>query len=422
MGSAVISPPVVKAKAISCPNCGGPVELRGFAHTLSVVCPQCLSVLDTSTPEVALLQRIQGQQRIQPTIPLGTRGKFGDTTFEVIGFQIRRVQTPDGSYEWSEYLLFHPYKGFRYLSEYQGHWNFIRVLSIIPEAAGDRVVNFGAKRYRKFDTCQATTVYVLGEFPWQVRVGETVRVEDFVAPPQMLSAETTQMERTWSLGEYWTCTQIWQAFKLPGSAPRASGIFANQPSPSAGKVGSAWRMWLWMMVALVAVMFLTMATASNEKLFEQRYSFAPGGTTEPSFVTSPFEIKGKPSNLEIDIKTNLNNDWAYFNLALINEDTGHTLDFGREVSNYSDEGSPNNDVLLPKLPPGKYSLRVEPEMAPSSRAGVNYDLIVRRDVPTYTWFWIAAVLLLLPPIFTSIRSGRFETARWAESDYAPKGD
>src|SRR5580698_5709810 len=103
---------VVQAKSISCPNCGGPVTLRGFAHSLSVVCPQCMTVLDASTPEVQILQKFQGKTQTQPTIPLGTRGKIGDTQYQVIGFQVRQVSTGDDSYSWDEYLLFNPYKGF----------------------------------------------------------------------------------------------------------------------------------------------------------------------------------------------------------------------------------------------------------------------------------------------------------------------
>ena len=64
------------------------MELRGFAHTLSVVCPGCLTVLDASTPEVQILQKFQGKTQVKPTIPLGTRGKLGDTQLEVIGFQV----------------------------------------------------------------------------------------------------------------------------------------------------------------------------------------------------------------------------------------------------------------------------------------------------------------------------------------------
>src|ERR1700733_7266332 len=109
--------PAVQAKSISCPNCGGPVQLSGFAHTLSVVCPQCKTLLDTYTPEVQILHQFQEKTRTQPTIPLGSRGKLpgklGDTQFHVIGVQVRTVCDGDDSYSWSEYLLFNPFRGFR---------------------------------------------------------------------------------------------------------------------------------------------------------------------------------------------------------------------------------------------------------------------------------------------------------------------
>ena len=50
---------------------------------------------------------------------------------------------------------------------------------------------------------------------------------------------------------------------------------------------------------------------------------------------------------------------------------------------------------------------------------MSYELTIRRDVPTNTFFWIAAVLLLIPPIFITVRAAGFESARWRESDYAP---
>ena len=39
MSSTLVSPPVVKARSLSCPNCGAAVELRGFAHTLTADLP-----------------------------------------------------------------------------------------------------------------------------------------------------------------------------------------------------------------------------------------------------------------------------------------------------------------------------------------------------------------------------------------------
>ena len=43
---------------------------------------------------------------------------------------------------------------------------------------------------------------------------------------------------------------------------------------------------------------------------------------------------------------------------------------------------------------------------------VYYEIVLRHDVATYGWFWLAALLLLIPPIFSTIRAGAFETRRW----------
>jgi hypothetical protein len=38
-------------------------------------------------------------------------------------------------------------------------------------------------------------------------------------------------------------------------------------------------------------------------------------------------------------------------------------------------------------------------------------------VATYGWFWLAALLLLIPPIFVTIRARSFNVRRWSTSDY-----
>jgi hypothetical protein len=420
--------PAVQAKSISCPNCGGPVQLRGFAHTLSVVCPQCLSVLDATTPEVQILQKFQEKTQVKPTIPLGTRGKIGDTQYEVIGFQVRQVDTGNDSYSWDEYLLFNPFKGCRYLTEYNGHWNFVQVQTALPEklqARGKPAMRFGGETYLAFDSMEASTVYVLGEFPWKVQRGDAVVCQDFVKPPAMLSSEATRGEITWSRAEYMTGAQIWQAFKLPGSPPQIYGVFANQPSPYGASVASSWSTWVWLNVALAALVFLFMMLAPGRVAFSDHYAYSQGATSlksDSAFVTPAFQLDGRDSNVELSIHTDLDNNWAYFNFALINDKTGQTFDFGREVSYYHDsdgsDGNRNNSVIIPTVPSGQYYLRVEPEMATGSPF-MRYELELRRNVPNYGFFGLAALLLLIPPAFTTFRRGSFEAARWRESDYAP---
>jgi len=427
--SAAAPPPQVKS--FNCPNCGAPVQIRGFATTLSVVCGGCHSILDAKDPNFAVLQRFEAAESIQPLIPLGTRGKIRGDPYEAIGFQVRTI-TEDGiDYSWDEYLLFNPYKGFRYLTQYQGHWNDVTVLRTLPEvdSSGARpVAKVLGETFRHFQSAEARTTYVLGEFPWQVRVGETAACNDFVKPPRMLSQETTGAETTWSLGEYITGHQVWQAFQLPGSPPAPIGVYENQPSPFGGSLKEIWLAFGFFLLCLIGVALFFSIFARNEEVFSGSYSFAPKAGQEASFVTDYFELKGRTSNVVLSTHTDLANNWAYFNYALINADTGQAFDFGREVSYYSGsdsdgawtEGSQDDKAVIPAVPSGRYYLRVEPEMD-AHAPGVWYSISVRRDVPSMSYFLIAALLLLVPPVFLTFRSMGFEQARWRDSDHAPAG-
>ena len=97
------------------------------------------------------------------------------------------------------------------------------------------------------------------------------------------------------------------------------------------------------------------------------------------------------SNVEVTVNTDLNNDWAYLSLALINDDSGVAYDFGKEISYYygrdSDgswtEGGRSGSVSVPGIPGGDYYLRVEPEMEKDGRMHtLTYDVIVERGKPS----------------------------------------
>lgn len=418
-----------RVSAFNCANCGAPVSLRSGERAVTVVCIQCLSVIDVRDPQLRILQKFEGAQRYRPLIPLGVRGKLRGGPYEAIGFQVREIVVDGEPYRWSEYLLFNPFKGYRYLTEYDGHWNFVTPLRALPQektVGGKRGAVFLGESFRHFQKATATTVFVMGEFPWRVSVGETAVVDDYISPPRLLSSERTENEVTWSMGEYTQAGDIWKGFQLSGSPPPARGIYANQPSPHAGRAGSIWTAALVLLVALAVLLFATSTGMSRAEVYRGRYAAGPETGGEKSFVTDVFELKGRPSNVEVTIETDVDNDWAYFSFALINEATGQAWDFGREVSYYhgrdSDgawsEGDRNDRVIIPTVPAGRYYLRVEPEREPNKPGTVRYAIRIRRDVPSNAFFWIAAVLLLVPPVFVSLRSRSFEGRRWRESSYA----
>jgi hypothetical protein len=419
-------------KGLNCPNCGAALQIRGFEHTLTVVCPQCLSVLDAKDPNLQVLQKFESKTRIAPLIPLGSRGLWHGTVYETIGYQQRSTEAGGTVYSWGEYLLFNPYKGFRYFTEYNGHWNDVRTLRALPQpgfAIGRKPhVNFAGTSYTHFATAQASTTYVLGEFPWQIRRGESVAAKDYVAPPKILSSEATPSETVWSIGEYVSGAEVWQAFKLPGAPPRPLGVYLNQPNPLVEKSKGLWRLYRIFLLIAFALLLAGYVFSGNQEVFRQHYAFAAGVQPEASFVTPAFDLKGRTTNVEISTKTDLANNWTYFNFALINEETGQAYDFGREVSYYTgrdsdgswSEGAPSDTATISAVPAGRYYLRVEPEMDRNSRS-VDYEIRVRRDVPRSSWFWFVAILLLIPPAWTTFRRFSFESQRWRESDYAPTG-
>jgi len=419
-----------QVKALNCPGCGATLTVRSFGNAITIVCDSCHSILDAKDPNLQILQKFKvATGEYQPLIPLGTRGKIRGADYEVIGFERRTIQVDGIPYSWHEYVLFNPYKGFRYLTEYNGHWNDTSILKALPTVqkyTSAPTVKYLGETYKHFQTAKAETSFVLGEFPWQVRVGESAEVTDYVSPPRVLSSEQTGTEVTWSMGEYMSGKDVWTAFRLRGDPPEAVGVYENQPSPLSSDTKTIWLAFAAFLLVLVVMMIGFDLLARNEQVFSGSYKFDSREHAEASFVTDDFELKGHTSNVEVDTSTDLNNRWIYVNYALINEETGQAFDFGREVSYYhgydSDgswsEGGQNDSVAVPSVPPGRYYLRVEPEGDPGY--GVTYYTVtVKRDVPQYSFYGLALLALLAPAVLLTWRTLSFEHLRWAESDHPP---
>jgi hypothetical protein len=171
------------------------------------------------------------------------------------------------------------------------------------------------------------------------------------------------------------------------------------------------------------------AVARDEEVIQGNYTLNTNDRGDASFVTDVFELKGHTSDLELDTRADLNNNWIYLNYALINQETGQAYDFGREISYYSGydadgawtEGSHSDSVAIPSVPPGSYYLRIEPE-SDFGKGALSYSITAKRDVPQMSFFGIAFLALLLPAGLLTWRSMNFEHLRWAESDYASASD
>jgi hypothetical protein len=416
------TPAAPQVQALHCSKCGNSLTIRGLKQTEAMACDACGSIIDLTDENFRILSTFQSKIKYRPLLALGSRGKLRGDLWEVIGFMRRAITVEGVDYEWSEYLLFNPYKGFRWLSEYNGHWNFLKPTHQVPKTkeGGKRPeVRYLDQTFLHFQTAEARVVYVMGEFYWKVQAGEKCQVTDYVSPPLILSREKTEQEVVWSIGEYQEPETIGMAFQPGTPLPPRIGVAPNQPSPYTGQSAWLWKLFGSFVAAAVLIHLLLLLLAQNKLVYENRFIFRQADK-EKALVTDTFEVPGRTANLVVKSSANVNNNWIYLHLTLINEE-GRAYDFGREISYHHgveggeswSEGSSLDEATLPAVPAGKYYLRIEPE-SPASL--VNYKIQIYRDVPRWIFFWLALGALCFLPLVMKWRSSRFEAARWAESD------
>jgi predicted RNA-binding Zn-ribbon protein involved in translation (DUF1610 family) len=411
------------ASVLNCPNCGGTVTIRRPDETVNAVCGYCRSVLDAGSPTLAVLQSFHDRAWVEPGIPLGSTGRMHGAEWTVLGVQQQTIGVEGVKYSWREYLLHAPERGFRYLTEYDGHWNDVVPLKEAPRMIGrgqQMRVRHRGTWFRHFQRAAAETTFVLGEFPWQVRVGDRVEANDFVAPPLLLSREKTRDEVTWSLGEYVPGQRIWDAFGLQGTPPHPRGVYANQPVPHP----SATPLWYaFMAFAAVLLVVLVVSSASVRQVYAARATYATTDSAAQNILVSdPFTITGRPSRLQVGVDTDVSNAWAFFEMTLVDEGTGRARRFSREVSYYYgddgtthwSEGSRRGTAHVPRVPPGRYRLIV----APQAPTDVSYSIRAVHGTSALSLYVIALLVLVVPPLWRTARHIGFESSRWNESDYA----
>ncbi len=421
----------VEAQVFRCPSCGAPLQARS-KDILAVGCAACGAVVDTADRNYKLLSKALGMrdEKYAPRLPLGSKGVLEGKPLEVIGFLVRQSKVEGVAYDWREYLLAGENGTYRWLTEYDGHWNVVDVLSKPPTTSGIVMVDnvrYGGQSFRHFSTTPvAEVIQVAGEFTWRVRRGETSQVNDYVAPPLMLSRESTDNDLNWSLGTYVEPEAIAEAFKLTGRMIAPVGVYANQPNPwqeTSRRVFSLF--WKLALVAVVLQVFFTYI-AGGRLLLRQDFVLSPQ-MAEDVVVTREFEISGKPRKISVRNNTSLDNNWIGLDLMLVNKASGQAWPVTREIAYYYgrdggeswSEGGRDDEVVFLNIPPGTYYLTVDPDIAPENPVPVRDNIEVRSGGAGWSNFWILMIFLGLFPVLAFMRRAAFETSRWAESDHAP---
>ncbi len=227
-----------KAQALNCPNCGGALELRDPANTVRVACAHCGSLLggkggDGPPDKFEVLSRLSAVP-FKPSLRPGSEGTLNGHPYTILG-AVQKGTTSDGTtYLWIEYLLKEQKsEAYHWLAESNGHFTLLEPVPGGEVEAAARYATYKGVRYRIFSRAHATVRAVVGEFYWAVRKGEATTATDYVAPPRMLSSESSKAESAWTEGGYVPRDDVAAAFKVP-DLPAPTGVGAVQPWPHEG--------------------------------------------------------------------------------------------------------------------------------------------------------------------------------------------
>lgn len=433
--------PAPAVKPLTCPNCGGTIELRAAGYTVTAVCSYCSSVVDVANPDARIIAAYN-QAAAELQIPLGTRGTLDGNEWEAIGYLMR---SENGAYPWEEYLLFNPYLGYRWLITDGRGWSLGEQLVATPDVASGGM-RIGGEVYEPFFALgRAQVGYVLGEFYWRVERGEEVETADYVRPGAMLSWERNASEQSWTLSNLLDPGQVSAAFRV-GPPPKSSPPLPHQPSPHARTLRSFGKAAAATLVVLFLVMFLF---AGNPVLLKREVTIRTDGQDQ-SITLGPIALTRAYQALTVRAEApGLDNAWVEFGYGLVDRRSGTAYEAADIAESYSGsdadgpwrEGSGSGSVKFAGIPRGEYDLVVN--LSGNNWAGAQANsatsifgtapsavspsdqivrVIVFRSGVFLSNFLLAAFLILLPLLFVLMRHMSFETSRKAQSDFAPAGD
>lgn len=352
------APPPSTVRALSCPNCGGIVNVRAQGLTVSVLCEHCGSTLDATSPDLQVIA-LANEALKQPQIPLGTRGTLGGRVWEVVGY----VERTDEEVVWAEYLLFNPYEGYAFLVDDGRRFSLGVVLDRLP-AVHWSIALLDSKIHSRFGaTYPVRTTFVVGEFYWRVAVGEMVDETDFVRPGTMLACEEYQTERTWTKLDMLDWGVAEQAFGILPRRRNYSWPAPHERSPYKRQFVEA------VIIALVALFILQIisGTGSREeqiiRVTSQVVLDGPGRNVVIHGLTLP------PGRSRVVIDANagaIDNAWVDLDYTLTNQATQRSVRSystaehysGTDISGSWSHGDPRTQVALSSIPGGRYDVTI----------------------------------------------------------------
>jgi hypothetical protein len=408
----------------TCYKCNSEFNSYLNSDSYSIICPGC-GVLYTSY-NGALDKTTEVIKKVSQAldIPLGTTGTIKNIKYLVIGYAYKKE---NGTiYHWHEYTLFNPIHGVAFLAMFDGHWTYLTELNSLPQESA-RIATYDNIDYDLYSKYNAKLVSASGEFVYRISQTEIPSVQEYIEPPLMISKEKTSDNITWYRGEYIQPEEIKKGFDLANITER-TGIGMIQPFLGKFKTESLRRLIMFLIILWGLAQFYFLSAAKEEQVFSQSFNITDS-LNKKEIYSKPFDLKYGTANAEVKISANIDNNWMYTAVTLVNEKTGDLYDVDLEAEYYHGyeggenwtEGNNWTSKVVSQVPEGQYYMIIYPEK-PTNMSNVYLTVSVTRDVFVFSNGLFVLILLAIFPIYYFNRKDSFEKKRWYNSNYSPYDD
>ena len=440
----MIAVPSSEVRPIKCTSCGAPHEITGPGRAEVFVCQYCDTALDVRNPELKTIDlafRKVKQVAERATIPVGASAKFPKAEYKVIGMVENSTTVQGKTYRWNDFLLYNHLHGYLWVNENNGHYTLFEQLYTVPikrygmnpfkRVVGDPPNSFvivDGDKYKHFSTANVRVTAVLGEFYWRVKYGEASRAQDYVNPPQMVSASTTSSDITWTKGRYLTQSELKEVFP-DIDFPEPVGVGTAQPSP----YKAARKAFFPIKAAGYILAFLMIVSGvflPDGKVLAENINVNPESGSQTTF-----EVPGSGTrSVRVDLQGDLKDQWLDGNVVLTPSKRSYKRQRKFMLASLKGKGQDKVSVMVYSVPTnqpisisvtGKYGPPgPAPAIVSDDPAARSYSLpplkatvTVMPGARNFSALFYMWLLLLLPNWILRRGQSSFETKRWYESDY-----
>ena len=418
---------ISQPKTFTCTECDQPVSVLTWPLAQSCACMKCGTYFEFNK---SFQFKPTGKRNLtdnQPAITPGSSAMIKGISYQVIGWA-QKEEDNEYHAQWNEYTLYNREEGFAFLSEYSGHWTYLREQGdtpVLPSVTTDKFI-FDEEPFQLYNKYNFFIINALGEFPYNIFQSRETKAREFISPPEIWILETNpQKGITWFHGEHVDGRDL-KDLDMPAGLPYKEGIGAVEPK----NYISPEKLIRTSLLAILALLILHLSvsfTRQNRVLYDQQHFF-PDSANTISFITEKFVLDRWSSNLELYVEAPVDNSWFEMNATLVNSVTGKEYSIAKGVEYYYgvsegeswSEGSRKDETFLTRIPAGNYFLQVQGirEMKYSNpityfRLKATYDVSSARNL------MICILLLLTWPIFQYIRTRNIEKKRWFNSPFSP---